>query len=156
MGIPPGKEGTKYTLNLMRKLVRQGKKSSAIRQLAIDLTRGLRQKDWLGEVNAVHRFVRDHIRYVRDIRGVETLHTVDRILENASGDCDDKSVLVAALLESLGHPTRFVAIGFRTGAFSHVYPETMIGNKWIPVETTEQVALGWKPKNIVNSMILNN
>jgi transglutaminase-like putative cysteine protease len=156
MSIPPGKEGTKYTLNLMRQLVRQGKKSSAVRQLAVELTSGLKQKDWLGEVSAVHRFVRDSIRYVRDIHGVETLHTVERILSNAAGDCDDKSVLVASLLESLGHPTRFLAIGFKPGSYSHVYPETLIGNKWVTVETTEPVELGWKPKNIVNALVMNN
>jgi transglutaminase-like putative cysteine protease len=154
--IPPGKEGTKYTLNLMRQLVRQGKKSPAVRQLAVELTQGLMQKDWLGEVTAIHKFVRDNIRYTRDIRGVETLHTVERILTNAAGDCDDKSVLAASLLEALGHPTRFVAIGFKAGSFSHVYPETLVGNKWIALETTEPVAVGWKPKNIANALILNN
>ena len=156
MTIPPGREGTKATLNLMRQLIRQGKKSSAIRQLAVELTSGLPQKDWLSEVTAVHKFVRDNIRYVKDIRGVETIHTVERILSNAAGDCDDKTILAASLLESLGHPTRIVAIGFKQNSFSHVYPETLIGNKWITLETTEPVALGWKPKNIVNAMILNN
>lgn len=156
INIPPGKEGTKYTLNLMRQLVRSGKKSPAVRQLAVELTQGLKQKDWLGEINAVHKFVRDRIRYTRDIHGVETLHTVERILTNAAGDCDDKSILAASLLESLGHPTRFVAVGFKPNMFSHVYPETYVGNKWISVETTEPVALGWKPKNIVNVLILNN
>lgn len=156
MGIPPGKEGTKYTLNLMRQLVRAGKKSPVIRQLAVELTRNLKQKDWMGEVNAVHKFVRDNIRYVRDIRGVETLHTVERILSNGAGDCDDKSVLAASLLESLGHPTRFLAIGFRPGNYSHVFPETRVGDRWVSVETTEPVPLGWKPKGIVNTMIINN
>ena len=155
-GIPPGKEGTKYTLNLMRQLVRAGKKSPVVRQLAVDLTRGLPQKDWLSEVDAVHKFVRDRIRYVRDIHGVETLHTVERILTNAAGDCDDKSVLAASLLESLGHPTRFVAVGFKPDMYSHVYPETLVGSKWIAVETTEPVALGWKPTNILNALVMNN
>lgn len=156
MGIPSGKEGIKVTLRLMRQLTRQGKKSPAVRQLAVELTRNLPQKDWLGEVQAIHKFVRDNIRYVKDIRGVETLHTVERILTNGSGDCDDKSILAASLLESINHPTRFVAIGFKPGNFSHVYVETLIGNKWVAVETTEPVALGWKPKNIVSALILNN
>lgn len=156
MSLPPGREGTKATLNLMRQLVRQGKKSPVVRQLAVELTQGLQQKDWLGEISAIHTFVRDRIRYTRDIRGVETLHTVERILANAAGDCDDKSILVASLLEALGHPTRFIAIGFKPGTFSHVYPETLVGNKWLAVETTEPVALGWKPKNIINALVLNN
>ncbi len=156
MSIPPGKEGIKYTLHLMSKLVQQGKKSPAVRQLAVELTQGLKQKDRLGEVSAVHAFVRDHIRYVKDIRGVETLHTVERILTNAAGDCDDKSVLAASLLESLGHATRFMAVGFKPGIYTHVYPEVFIGGKWLTVETTEPVPLGWKPKNIVNVLVMNN
>lgn len=156
MALPPGKDGTKYTLHLMRQLVRQGKKSPAVRQLAIELTSGLRQKDFLAEIQAVHRFVRDRIRYVKDIHGVETLHTVERILTNAAGDCDDKSILVASLLEALGHHTRFVAIGFKPEVYSHVYPETWIGGKWLTVETTEPVELGWKPRNIKTVLVINN
>lgn len=156
IGLPPGREGTKHTLYMMRKLVRQGKKSPMVRQLAVELTQGLEQKNWIGEIDAIHKFVRDRIRFVKDIRGVETLHTVEKILNNSAGDCDDKSILASALLESLGHPTRLVAIGFNKGIFSHVYPETRIGDKWVTLETTEPVPLGWKPENIVNVMILNN
>lgn len=132
-----------------------GKKSPVVRQLAVSLTKGLIQKDWNSEVNTLYKFVRDRIRYVRDINGVETLHTPEKILENAAGDCDDKSVLLASLLESLGYKTRLVAVGFRKNSFSHVYPEVLHNNSWVSLETTEPVAMGWKPKNIVTSLILN-
>lgn len=127
-----------------------------MRETALDLTNGQRQKDWSAEVRALHSFVRDRIRYIRDIRGVETLHTPEKILDQEQGDCDDKSVLLASLLESIGHPTRFVAIGFKPGTFSHVFVETKIGDKWIALETTEPVEMGWRPARIVNSMIINN
>lgn len=156
MIIPDGKEGTKLTLNIMRDLVRRGKKSPAIRQFAVMLTNGLFQKDYIGEVAAIHSFVRDNIRYVRDVRNVETIQTPERTLENKSGDCDDKSTLTAALLESIGHPTRLVAIGLHNNPFSHVYPETRIGNKWITVETTEPVPLGWKPAHITSAIVVTN
>lgn len=132
-----------------------GKKSPVVRQLAVSLTKGLIQKDWNSEVNTLYKFVRDRIRYVRDINGVETLHTPEKILENAAGDCDDKSVLLASLLESLGYKTRLVAVGFRKNSFSHVYPEVLHNNNWVSLETTEPVNMGWKPKNIVTSLILN-
>lgn len=156
MSLPSGREGTRKTLVLMRRLVREGKKSPRVRQTAVELTRNLRQKDWRGEVVALHNFVRDRIRYVRDIKGVETLHTPDRVLENEQGDCDDKSLLLAALLESIGHPTRFIAVGFQPGKFSHVLVETKIGDKWIALETTENVPAGWRPPNIASTMIVHN
>jgi len=139
----------------MRQLVNAGKKSPVVRQLAVSLTKGLIQKDWDSEVNTLYKFVRDRIRYVRDINGVETLHTPEKILENAAGDCDDKSILLASLLESLGYRTRLVAVGFRKNSFSHVYPEVLHNNNWVSLETTEPVDMGWKPKNIVTSLILN-
>jgi hypothetical protein len=139
----------------MRQLVNAGKKSPVVRQIAVSLTKGLVQKDWNSEVNSLHKFVRDRIRYVRDINGVETLHTSEKILENAAGDCDDKSILLASLLESLGYKTRLVAVGFRKGNFSHVYPEVFNNNNWVSLETTEPVDIGWKPRNIVSSLILN-
>jgi len=140
----------------MSQLARAGKKSPPVRQLAVDLTRYLPQKDWLGEITALHEFVRDKIRYVKDTRNVETLHTAEKILDNGAGDCDDKSILLASLLESLGHKTRFVAIGFRPGRFSHVYVETYHAGKWIPLETTEPVNVGWSPKNVKVKMYSSN
>src|SRR5574340_1000732 len=155
MGIPSGEDGTRATLKLMSGLVKAGKTALPIRQLALSLVHRNGQKDWYGEVRDLHQFVRDHIRYVKDIRGVETLQTPEKTLEIGQGDCDDKSTLVAALLESIGHPTRFVAVGFN-GQFAHVLVETKIGNKWVAVETTEPVELGWFPKNVTLTMRWHN
>jgi len=105
----------------------------------------LLQKDRIGEIRALNNFVRDHIRYVRDIYGVETLHTAEQVLKQASGDCDDKAILLAAMLESLGYPTRFLAVGSRPGAFEHVIVETKPYGNWIACETTNPVQLGYMP-----------
>jgi transglutaminase-like putative cysteine protease len=141
---------------MMSKLVRAGKKRVEIRQTAVELTQGFRQKDWMREISALFDFVQNRIRYVRDIRGVETLHTPEKVLENEQGDCDDKSILLASLLEAIGHPTRFVAVGFSPGQFSHVFVETKVHNRWLSLETTEPVAMGWKPNGIKAAMIVHN
>lgn len=154
--IPSGTRGTLDTLKLMRVLTRAGKKSLVVRRAATSLTTGLKQKDYVGEIKKIHAFVRDNIRYIKDIRGVETLHTPEKTLEFGQGDCDDKSVLVAAMLESIGHPTRFVAMGFRNGGFCHVYVETKIGKKWFGVETTEPVNFGWTAPLQTSRMVINN
>lgn len=140
--IPDGNAGIAETLKIMRQIVRAWKKSSDLRDLALSYTRGFDQKDWFGEVESLHAMVRDKIRYVRDIRGVETIHTPDQILKRGQGDCDDKAILLASLLESIGHPTRFVAVGVNNGPYSHVFVETKIGNKWIGLETTEPWDVG--------------
>lgn len=151
--IPDGKAGTIATLKIMGRLARQGKKMLPVRQLALSLVRREGQKDWANEIKNLHAYVRDKIRYVRDIRGVETISTVDRILEAGQGDCDDKSVLLASLLESIGHPARFVAIKLGGDEFVHVYVETRIGNKWLALETTEPVDVGWEPQGVTKRLI---
>lgn len=135
---------------------RVGKMSMAVRETALDLTRDLAQKDWFGEARRIHEFVRDDIRYVKDIRGVETVQTPERTLINKSGDCDDKTALASAMLETLGHPTRLVAIAFKPGKFIHVFPEVWIRGEWIAVETTEPKPLGWKPKKKHHRMVVHN
>ena len=156
MGIPPGSDGTRVTLALMSKLTRDSKKILNIRLLALKLVNGNIQKDYSSEVKAIHKFVRDEIRYVRDVRGVETIQTPVKTLEFGQGDCDDKSTLLASLLESVGHPTRFVAVGFVPGKFSHVYVETKVGNRWIALETTEPWEAGRFPPGIVTRMVQHN
>lgn len=141
------------TLALMVKLAKAGRKSWPVRQCAESLVRGLQQKDWKNEIAAVHQFVRDNIRYTMDIRGTETVATPEQTMERRLGDCDDKALLAASLLESIGHPTRFVAIGKRPGVFDHVLVETRVGDRWIPVETTEPVPVGWYPKGYTHRLV---
>ncbi len=146
--LPDGVAGVKVTLALMVKLARQGKETYVVRRLAEQIISDVKPKAWIDQVRAVHEYVRDHIRYVRDIRGTETVATPQMTIERGIGDCDDKSLLTASLLESLGHPTRFVAVGNRPGDFCHVLVETKIGGNWMAVETTENVALGWYPSGL--------
>jgi transglutaminase-like putative cysteine protease len=114
----------------------------SIREQAKTLTRNLPQKDFEGEARKIFQFCRDHIRYVRDIRGVETLHDPETMLKTRQGDCDDKSILCASLLESIGHQCRFVAISFIPGQFSHVWVQVNLNGRWIDLETTEPVQFG--------------
>jgi transglutaminase-like putative cysteine protease len=120
-----------------------------IRSLALDLAgrgygtaRGLAQKDFTGEARRLFTFVRDQIRYVRDIDGVETLHAADWVLKLRAGDCDDKAILLAALLLSIGHTVRFKAVAFDPGEFTHVWSQTCLGGRWVDMEPTELVAFG--------------
>lgn len=154
--IPDGKSGIRATLKIMSKVVSQYKTHPRVRELALAITAPLLQKNFAGEARSIHAFVSDKIRYVKDVAGVETIQTPLQTLRLKCGDCDDKSVLAAALLESIGHPTRFVAVGFRGDSLSHVFVQTKIGGKWISLECTEPVKFGWLPPNIKNHMIQHN
>lgn len=146
--LPDGVEGIKATLALMVKLAQAAKRSFPVRRLAEQLMVGVKQKSWLDEVRAIHEYVRDNIRYTKDINGVETVATPEQTMARRMGDCDDKSLLTAALLESIGHPTRFVAVGRTPGRYVHVLVETKVGGQWLPVETTENVPVGWYPPDM--------
>ena len=159
MEIPSGKAGTVVTLKLMRGLVRRYKTAASIRTLSQILTRNLPDKNYTREADVIFKFVRDKVRYVRDVNGVETIQTPIQTIKLGSGDCDDKSLLVATMLESIGHPTRFIAVGLNGGGFSHVFAETKIGNnndRWVSLETTQVVPMGMKPKNITSHLIMRN
>lgn len=113
-----------------------------IRNQAVTLTKGIAQKDYASEARACLEYVRDRIRYVRDIRGVETLHDPVTLLRIGSGDCDDKSILLASLLLSIGHKVRFVAVSFAPGQFSHVWVQVNCYGRWIDLEPTEPIQFG--------------
>lgn len=152
--LPAGNAGIAATLKAMVKLAREFKKDAGVRELATRLVRDLPQYDTLGEVRALHAFVRDAIRYTNDIRGVETVQTPRTTLETGVGDCDDKSLLLASLLESIGRPARFVAIDVGAGKLSHVLVETRVGRsgKWLPLETIKPVPAGWWPPGVTKKM----
>lgn len=154
--IPEGKAGMIATLRAMRQFARDAVRDPAqkIRTLAIHLTHELPPRSYQREVKRLHEFVRDEIRYVRDPAGVELVSTPARTLEIRAGDCDDKSVLLAALLESLGHPAQFKVIGLNGGPFSHVFVETKIGHSWVPLETIINRPMGWYPNGITSHYIL--
>lgn len=155
--IPEGRAGTLATLRIMRDLSRAAIRDprQGIRSLALRIVGALPARQWAKEVGALHQFVRDEIRYVRDPVGIESVATPEKTLELGQGDCDDKSTLLAALLESVGHPARFLAIGFNGGPFSHVLVQTKIGPQWVSAETIVPVELGWHPKGVTSHYVMN-
>lgn len=158
--IPSGPEGVRATLAIMRQMVRTYKKIPAINQFANQLLRrcGVPQKAFASEVRCLHDWVRDHIRYVRDITEVETIRTPDKTIQFGFGDCDDKSVLLATLLETTGHKTRFIAMSQPSAPdqFVHVFVETRVGRKWVALDPTEPHAAGWRPPKVARVIITDN
>lgn len=148
--IPSGKQGVLATLKAMSKMVREGRRSYAVISAATARTRGCSDKDIGCRIRAIHAFVRDAIRYQLDPVDLEMIQTPDKTMERGAGDCDDQAILVASLLEAIGIPSRFVAIGFEPNVYEHVYTEGKAGTVWVPLETTENVEAGWNPADNAN------
>lgn len=146
----------------MRRIVRQAiREDLRIRDCASDLVRDVPGKCWREEINAVYYYVREFIRYQRDPLDLETVQTPWETLARGYGDCDDHAVLVCSLLQSLGHPTRFMAIGLIPGTLTHVYAQTALGNpsnpsSWLSLDTTEIQCPGWEPPGIKNRLYIYN
>lgn len=148
--IPRGYAGTRKTVGLICRLIRQGAKDFCVRQTAIDilLRNRIRPKDYRGEIRALFDWVRNNIRYTRDIFRVELLHTARRLLELRAGDCDDMTILLGAMLKSVGHPVRLALVGFNPGKkklFTHIYLEVLYKGWWISLDPTVQRPMGWAP-----------
>lgn len=156
MTLPGGLAGTDGTVDLMRQLAmgQYGSRSPNIRALAINILTqaGIAGKDYQGEMIAIHNWVRDNIRYTRDVAGQETLLPPEETAFNSkAGDCDDMSVLEAALLGSVGFDTRFKTIGVTPDRFSHVYLEAKLNDQWVPLDPImKDKPAGWEaPANMV-------
>lgn len=156
-GIPDGAGGIRATLDMMVLFTRQYRSDITLRTLAETIIGGIPGKDYIGEIQSVQDWVRDNIRYTKDIYDTETLKTPLYLIQHPFGDCDDMALLAGTLLNALGHKVRYVAVGTDApGEFNHVFPETVINNgRWISVETTESVPLGWRPETITAQMIGN-
>jgi Transglutaminase-like superfamily len=156
-GIPNGYAGTAQTLRIMRQFARDAIRdpSQLVRLTTLSVIEGVEPRAYGHEVRAVQRWVRDVIHYVQDPVDVELVQTCEKTLELRRGDCDDKSTLLAAMLESIGHPCKFVAVGINGGDFSHVMVQTKVGDAWVWLETIlPGVEAGWCPPGITKAYFL--
>lgn len=144
---PSGRAGHFHTVRKMRELVNMCKVDPFIIQKATGIIYMVPQHDELSELRALFEFVRDHIRYQRDVVGIETLADPRMTLRRQVGDCDDQAALLGALLESVGCPVRFVIAGYNGPHAEHVYLQALVRGDWISCECTEMVPLGWEAPN---------
>jgi Transglutaminase-like superfamily len=154
MPLSDGDAGTAETIDVIRRLVDQGVKDPVVNRTAIAILQAARVRsyDFLGEIRAIYNWVRQNIRFVRDISGKETLRTPREILEVRAGDCDDiNAILLPALLGTIGVPTRVVTVASHPAApdqFSHIYAEAQLAGGWIALDAARRnPRLGRAPEN---------
>jgi transglutaminase-like putative cysteine protease len=150
--LPAGDAGVRKTLAMMAQLAQAGALRREVRETAIEAVRdsGVAPHDTAGELAALFAFVRDQVRFVGDVAGVETLQAPHYTLDVRAGDCDDRAVLLVAMARSIGIPARlnFRVIGAnpsRPGSFSHVYVVANVKGKEIALDPTyPQTPIGWQ------------
>lgn len=154
--IPDGTPGVAVKMRRLRSLVDRAKANPNFRAVALRLVAGVPERDWTGELAAVSDYVR-RLRYTRDPAGVELFTdpvllagAIDASSPDAAGDCDDHAALGAALLESLGHETRFRVAGYDSpdGAqWAHIWHEVRHPTRgWVAIDDTAKGhPVGWSP-----------
>lgn len=156
--IPSGYRGTLHTVRHITDLIKEGAKDFTVRQTAIGILRhrAVKPKDYAGEIKALFEWVQQNIRYTKDTYRIEVLHSPRRMLELRAGDCDDMTILLGALLESIGHPVRLVLTGpdgLRPELFSHIYLEVLLRGGWIALDATMPHPMGWAPRTPIRKVV---
>ena len=139
-GVYKGKVNNIYQeIRLLKAIVNEYKLKPIFRQLAVKIINSFpcQHKNYDCYVYAIAKWIRDNIKYVKDIKGYETLQTPDNTLKIGGGDCDDHALLAATLFESIGMKTYFKIVGEK-GKYKHIYVvvKTPKGKVWA-VDTTE-------------------
>lgn len=142
--IGRGDVAIKNTLKIMRQIIRQESKKPLWRSLAVQITRPVADKDLRGEAEKIFQYVKERVKFVRDINGAETVqYPYVTLFELGAGDCDDFTVLLGTLLAAIGHKTRLKVIATdkprrRKAPFSHVYLQDLIGGQWITLDASDK------------------
>lgn len=116
----------------------------------------VREKDWLGEIDAIFTEFKKNVRYTRDPRRRDMYGSAPRtIFQWHIGDCDCLAIGLGAMLYHAGHPLKIRIIhtqGNKT--YNHVY--LLVGippsnpSKWIAADPSLDKPLGSQaPASIV-------
>jgi hypothetical protein len=142
--LPEGDEGVAQTIATMNQLVDDAVKDPAVNRYAVDIVRNIPafQPDAdILRAQAIYQNVMENFAYVQDPIGPlgpkETLRPVRELLDLKAGDCDDLSMLIAALCGTVGYETRFITVAAdpeHSSQFSHIYPEVLASGKWIAMD----------------------
>jgi transglutaminase-like putative cysteine protease len=103
----------------MAKMVRAHRDNREVRDLALRIVSGCPPMNDQCRIVRVRDWAADAFAYEKDPVGGDLVHDpVDMVRRIAvhgtiGGDCDDASILISALLQSLGIRTRFAAISIR-------------------------------------------
>lgn len=146
--------------------INAGKRSARIRQIASEILTGkdasgnwtVPERDWNAEIAAAFGYVRDKIRYTRDIHDVELFQKPERTLDLGIGDCDDLTILLGSILGNIGYPLRARVISTGAADYHHVYlmagvpPHQEPPDEWIALDASRAEGPGWEVEGITKKL----
>lgn len=144
----------KNTARRMVKIIKESSYNPYVRKWAEKIVEGVKDRDEQGEIRALFRFMQKNTRFARDPRGMEYIQTPPYVLKHIemgdkpSLDCDDYTVTGMSLARALGYRTAIRVVGYKKGAFSHVYGMVRIkGDGWVMFDAVRKdIPLGWESK----------
>jgi hypothetical protein len=105
-------------------------------------------RDFEAEAKAVFDWVRTNIRYTRDPEGLELFRKPIRTVQLGIADCDDMSILICALLGTIGHRLQLRVIGVTSKEPEHIYPLDLLppdnSTYYIALDATRPEDMGWE------------
>ncbi len=126
-----------------------GKRSPNVRQIAADALRGVPPRQWDKSAKALFEWTRKNIRYTLDPHNVELFQSADRSAQVGMGDCDDQSIMLSSLLQSVGIPVRLRVISLKgSKVFQHIYVLAGLPpnqpEKWLALDPSRAEKAGWE------------
>jgi hypothetical protein len=158
-----GYTGQAISYNTVKEMIKIIYSSSAnpyVRKFAERIIRDIKDRDEMGEIQAVYDFMINHIKYVHDPLGIEFIQTPPYILNQMelgdipALDCDDYTVLSLSLLRSIGYNVAIrLAAYHEKENFEHVYGLVFLeqAKKWIVFDGIRKDKwLGWEAPNALS------
>jgi len=159
--LPDVPSALRKTVQLIGQAIREGARYYPIRNHAAQVAARAPRKNYIRQLHELYKDFVKRWRYVRDPVGVELLHTTgpaifgqilgfDAPRHRGIGDCDDATVALGSMAESIGLSARIVTIASpgKHGLFTHVYPELLIPQVgWIAADPVAYPAhgIGYNP-----------
>lgn len=139
------------------KTIQKGRKDPRVRAFAVKAVSQrcgkkwcVPERDWWGEIKSVFGAIRDNVRYVRDIYNVDTFQAPNRTLEFNGGDCDDYTITLGSVLQSIGYPIKVRIVQSRdSNDYNHIFllvglPPRVPG-AWYSLDASVNKPAGWHP-----------
>lgn len=168
-------QSTIDTLRVMQSLARDAATSPAITRVVDSLIDKLRSNNpsKLELARLIYYWVKDRVRFKEDEQtaleigyshqwmrhrfGIDLLiHPVALLsMRSPMGDCDDFSMLIAALLVAANIPCVFEVIAANEREpldWSHVYVLANVNGGWLPMDASHGTVLGWETRTRFREM----
>ena len=112
----------KDRIQILANLIEEGSRSPKIRETALAIVKNCASRDYLCELKSIFKWLKENIRFVGDIKDIDTYHTAERVLNLRQADCDDSLILGASLCASIGYPILIKIISQdKNEPFHHIY-----------------------------------